>query len=177
MPKQQKQQNTVKFYRVNDKIRFSPLMVIDQEGNNLGSLSLNEAKKRALEVGLDLVEIAAQARPPVCKIMDFGKFRYDQSMKEKKQKSKQKNLQPKEVRLSPRISEHDAQTKQRAARKFLESGHRVNLRLEYKRRENAHKDLGFIIIQKMVDELGDISIASDKPKIEGRFLNCFLEPK
>jgi len=178
MPKQKKkQQNNVKFYRINDKIRFSPVMVIDQEGRNLGALSVEEAKNKARLVSLDLVEVSADVRPPVCKIMDFGKFRYEQSVKERRQKSKQKNLQPKEVRLSPRIAEHDVQTKQRAARKFLEAGHRVNLRLEYKRRENAHKDLGFTVMNKMVEDLEDISTASNKPKLEGRFLNCLLEPK
>jgi translation initiation factor IF-3 len=143
----------------------------------LGALPVEDAKNKARLVSLDLVEISADARPPVCKIMDFGKFRYEQSVKERRQKSKQKNLQPKEVRLSPRIAEHDVQTKQRAARKFLEAGHRVNLRLEYKRRENAHKDLGFTVMNKMVEDLEDISTTSNKPKLEGRFLNCLLEPK
>jgi translation initiation factor IF-3 len=176
MPKQKKQ-DTNRYYRVNDKIRFSPVMVIDQNGQNLGSMSVEEAKKRARMVSLDLVEVGANARPPVCKIMDFGKFRYDQNIKEKKQKSKQKSMVPKEVRLSPRIAEHDILTKERIVRKFLENGQKVHLRLEYKKRENVHKDLGLEVMQKVISDLEDVGKAFKKPEIEGRFLNCFLEPK
>ena len=171
-----KQDKNDKFYRVNEKIRFSPVMVIDQNDNNLGVISTDEARSKAQNAQLDLVEISAGTRPPVCRIMDFGKFRYEQSVKEKKQRSKQKNMQPKEVRLSPRIAEHDAQVKGKMARKFLEKGHKVHLRLEYKRRENAHKDLGFIVIKKISEDLQDVANCS-KPKLEGRFLTCILEPK
>jgi len=171
-----KQEKNDKFYRVNEKIRFSPVMVIDQNGNNIGVISIDEAKSKARNAQLDLVEISSNSRPPVCKIIDFGKFRYEQSVKERKQRSKQKNMQPKEVRLSPRIAEHDARVKGKRARKFLEEGHKVYLRLEYKRRENAHKDLGFIVIENISEDLQDIANCS-KPKLEGRFLTCMLEPK
>ena len=164
-----------KFFRVNEKINFSPVMVIDQMGDNIGIMPTMAAREQAKKAELDLVEISPDARPPVCKIMDFGKFRYDQSSKNKKQKVKHKNTQLKEVRLSPRIAEHDAQVKMRAARKFIGQGHKVNLRLEYKRRENAHKDLGFDIINKIIEDTSDIAMASN-PKLEGRFLSCLLEP-
>ena len=151
-------------------------MVIDNKGLNLGAMPVEEAKKRARSSMLDLVEVAPQARPPVCKIMDFGKFKYEQGVKEKKQKSSQKSVQSKEIRLSPRIAEHDRQVKTNAARRFLKDGHKVNLRLEYKRRENAHKDLGFMVIKEVIESLSDVAKPQKTPNLDGRVLSCVLEP-
>lgn len=167
-----------KFYRVNNYIKFSPVIVIDKDGKNLGSLPLQRARDIALEDGLDLVEIAPNSRPPVCRIMDFGKFKFDQKVKEKKQKKKQqKQSQTKEIRLSPSIQEHDIETKFKAAVKFLSTGQKVNIKLEFKRRELAHKDIGFDVINRFVDRLKEHGTPLGKPKSEGRNIFCLVDPK
>ena len=176
MVKKYKQERRSYPIRVNERINFSPLLVIDEEGEKLGVLSNDEAKAKARAAGLDLVEVAPTARPPVCRIMDFGKFKYEQGLKEKKQRQKTKSHQIKEVRLSPKIANGDIVTKTNAARKFLSAGHKVQLRLEYKKRENAHKDLGFEVMAKMVEELEDIGKPMTPPKLTGRFLMCLMEP-
>jgi translation initiation factor IF-3 len=177
MPKKfKKDERSQNFTRVNERIRFSPLLVIDENGDKLGVISNDEAQKAARKAGLDLVEVAPQARPPVCRIMDFGKFKYEQGLKEKKQRQNSKSQQTKEVRLSPKIAEHDVVTKTNAAKKFLEAGHKVQLRLEYKRRENAHKELGFEVMKKVIEGLEGIGKPMRSPKLEGRFLMCLVEP-
>jgi len=170
-------QKTEKRYRINDRIRFSPVMVVDQDGQNLGALPVEKAKQLAKTAKLDLVEVAPNARPPVCRIMDFGKFRYEQSIKEKKQRGKGKTNQPKEVRLSPRIADHDIETKSKAIKKFIEAGFKVQVKLEYKKRENAHKNLGFAVMDKVLAYLEEVATPKDPPKLQGRFLMCMLEPK
>jgi translation initiation factor IF-3 len=163
------------FHRINEKIRFSPVMVVDEKGNNLGILSTDEARRRARLLELDLVEVAPNARPPVCRIMSYGKFKYEQSIKEKKQKAKSNLL--KELRLSPRIADHDIQTKANLARRFLEGGYKVQFRLEYKRRENEHRDLGFSIMKKITGILEDIGSPEKSPNIQGNVLVCVFVPK
>lgn len=164
------------FTRVNNGIRFTPIMVISETGEQLGVMATDDARKRARRIGLDLVEVAPQARPPVCRIMDYGKFKFDQSLKDKKQRQNQKSTQPKEVRLRPGIAEHDIEVKVNRAKSFLEAGHKVNLKLEYKRRENAHKDLGFDVMNKVVESLGEAGTAAGSPKLAGRFLTCTIDP-
>jgi translation initiation factor IF-3 len=167
-----------KFYRVNNYIKFSPVVVIDHNGQNLGPLPLQRAKDLAADAGLDLVEIVPNGRPPVCKVMDFGKFKFEQALKEKKQKKKQfKQSQVKEIRLSPSIQEHDIETKAKSAIKFLEASQKVNVKLEFKRRELAHQDLGFKVINNFVERLKDYGDLVGRPKFEGRSLFCVLEPK
>lgn len=161
--------------RVNERIRFSPLLVIDQHGQKLGVLSNEEAKERARQAGLDLVEVAADARPPVVKIMDFGKFKYEQTLKDKKQRHCSKN-QTKEIRLSPKIAEHDVLTKINSAKKHLEGGHKVQFRLEYKKRENAHRELGFEVMDKIIKGLNGIGKVVNAPRLDGRLLVCLMEP-
>lgn len=162
-------------HRVNERIRFSPVRVIDQNGTQLGEMPTDKARSLAREASLDLVEVAPQARPPVCRIMDYGKFKYEQSLKEKKQRKNGK-AQLKEVRLSPDIAAHDVETKVTQARKHLESGHSVQLKLRYKGRENAHKDLGFEVINRMIEKLSDTGKLSRKPSIEGKVLHCLIDP-
>lgn len=170
--------NEEKFYRVNHQIKFSPIVVIDENGKNLGALPLSRAKDLAQEAGRDLVEIAPNSRPPVCRIMDFGKFRFEQNLKDKKQKNKQKKQsQTKEIRLSPVIQENDLETKIKAAQKFLISGQKVNVKLEFRRRELAHQNLGFDVINRFVDRLKDFGDAPSSPKSEGKSLFCLIEPK
>lgn len=167
-----------KFYRANNHIKFSPVIVIDKDGKNLGQLPLQRARDIALEDGLDLVEIAPNNRPPVCRIMDFGKFKFEQKVKEKKQKKKQqKQSQTKEVRLSPSIQEHDIETKFKAATKFLDAGQKVNVKLEFKRRELAHKDIGFDVMNRFVERLKDHGTPLGKPKSEGKNIFCMIDPK
>lgn len=177
MPKKFKQDKQQQYpTRINERIRFSPLLVIDENGEKIGVISNDEAKAKAKAVGLDLVEVAPQARPPVCRIMDYGKFKYEQGQKEKKQRQNQKAQQTKEVRLSPKIADHDIETKTNTAKKFLSGGYKVQLRLEYKKRENAHKDLGFDVIKKVIEGLEGVGKPINKPKLEGRFLMCLVEP-
>ncbi len=165
-------------HRVNDQIKFSPVVVINPEGRNIGSVSLQKAKEIAREANLDLVEIAPNSRPPVCRIMDFGKFKFDQAIKEKKQRKKQqKQSQTKEIRLSPSIQENDLETKAKSAIKFLKSKNKVNVKLEFKRREIMHQKIGFDVINNFIERLKDFGIALNKPKSDGRNLFCVLEPK
>ena len=162
-------------HRINEWIRLSPVRVVNEDGSQLGEMPTDEARRLAREAGLDLVEVAAAVRPPVCRIMDYGKFKYELSLKEKKQR-KNKQGQLKEVRLSPDIALHDIDTKISQARKHLEAGHSVQLKLRYKGRENAHKDLGFEVINGMIEKLTDISKLSIKPQLEGKVLHCMLDP-
>ena len=166
-----------KFYRVNEKIKISPVILIDETGNNLGAIPLFKAKELAISKSLDLVEVAASSRPPICKLMNFGKFKYEQEIKDKKQKQQKKHSQLKEIRLSCGIADHDMETKCKAASKFIESGHKVQVRLEFKRRENNHKEIGFGVIKKFVEKISDIGVVSKSPTAEGRFLFCLVEPK
>lgn len=167
-----------KFYRANNYIKFSPVIVIDKDGKNLGQLPLQRAKDIALEDGLDLVEIAPNSRPPVCRIMDFGKFKFEQNIKEKQQKKKQnRQSQTKEIRLSPSIQEHDIHTKLKAAVKFLAAGQKVNVKLDFKRRELAHKDIGFEVMNMFVERLKEHGTPLSKPKSEGKSIFCMIDPK
>lgn len=164
-------------HRVNAQIRISPVVLINHEGRNMGSMPTQKALEIASMVGLDLVEIAPDSRPPVCRIMDFGKFRFEQGVKEKKQKKRQRANQMKEVHLSPAIQAHDLDTKAKAARRFLESGHSVNVRLEFRRRQIAHKDLGDSVMSNFMSLLSDCCEVASKPRMEGRSLFCLLSPR
>ena len=159
------------FTRVNEQIRISPIMVI-QDGANLGAIPTRKALVMAKQQGLDLVEVAPDSRPPVCRIMDYGKFKYE---KGKKQKS---SIAPqmKEIRLSPRIGDHDVDTKIKAMRKFLAANHKVQLKLRFKKRENAHKDLGFTVIKRIIEEVSDIGQPQRPPVLAGNQITCVVEP-
>jgi translation initiation factor IF-3 len=168
---------TEKFYRVNEKIKFSPVVVIDSGGQNLGPISLIRAKELAFSANLDLVEVSASSRPPVCKIMDFGKFKYEQEIKEKKIKQVQKQSQIKEIRLSCGIADHDMETKSRSAIKFLQNGNKVQVKLEFRRRENNHKEIGREVINRFINKVSDFGVLSKNPSMDGKFLICILESK
>jgi translation initiation factor IF-3 len=165
-----------KFYRINDRIRFSPIVVIDESGKNLGPVPLIKAKELANYAGLDLVEVSPNSRPPVCKIMDFGKFKYQQEIKDKKQRQSKKFTQTKEIRLSCGIADNDLETKLKSAIKFLHAGSKVNVRLEFKRRENNHTEIGFSVINKFCSKLEEFGTIGRKPSLDGRFLFCLVEP-
>jgi translation initiation factor IF-3 len=164
------------FTRVNEKIKFSPVRVV-KDGQNFGVIPLDKAKQMAFASGLDLVEIAPQARPPVCSIMDYGKFKYQQSIKEKEKKQKQKTLEMKEIRLRPKTGDHDIETKAKAARKFLEEGRKLQLHVLFKSREYAHKDEGFKVVEKFVKLLEDISKVEMAAKFQGNSITCRLMPQ
>lgn len=162
--------------RINHQIRISPVLLIDENGAKVGVISLNEALKKAEEVGLDLVEIAPNVRPPVCKILSYSKFKYEQGKKEKEAKQNQKAVQLKELRLTPRIEDNDILIKCKHAKEFLEDGHKVQFKLKYQRRELAHKEVGWEVMKKIISSLQDVG-ASNGPKMEGNTLICILEPK
>ena len=154
--------------RVNERIRAPEIRVIDAEGEMLGVMTPEEAIKRAEEVGLDLVEISPNANPPVCKILDYGKYKYEQQKKAAEARKNQKTVDVKEIKVRPAIGEHDYQVKYKAARKFLDNGDKVKVTLRLRGREMAHKDLAMEVLDRLKEELSDISKVDLEPKFEGR---------
>ena len=156
--------------RINDDIRAAKMRVISPEGEQIGILTLEEALEKAQDQNLDLVEISPKAKPPVCKIMDYGKFRYQQSKKEKQSKKKQHVIQVKEIRLRPNIEEHDIAFKMRQARKFIEDGNHLRIRILFRGRQLAYPELGVNIMKRVQQELEDIAKMEKSPHKEGRCL-------
>jgi translation initiation factor IF-3 len=163
------------FIRVNEKIRISPVFVV-KDGKSLGSMPLYKAIQLAKESKLDLIEVAPDSRPPVCKIMEYGKFAYEKKIKERQQRKASKASQVKEIRFSPVIEDHDIETKVKHITEFLTDGHMVILRLQYKNRQMAHKDLGLDVINKVVQKISEFGKLKDQPKMNGRNLIAILEP-
>ena len=162
---------------INGQIRDKEVRLIANDGEQLGVMSAREAQKLADEAGLDLVKISPKAKPPVCKIIDYGKYRYELARKEKEAKKKQKVIEIKEVRLSPNIDENDLNTKMNNARKFLEKGNKVKVTLRFRGREMAHMSKTKYILDDFAEKLADIA-AVDKPaKVEGRSIVLFLSAK
>ena len=162
---------------INEEIRFNEMRVVSADGEQLGIMSRDEALALAEQQDLDLVCIAPKANPPVCKILDYGKYMYDLHKKEKEAKKKQKVTQVKEIRLSTFIEEHDVKVKARNAAKFLEEGDRVKVSLRFRGREAAYKDKGMQVMETFAEELSDISTVDRKPKLEGRNITMVLIPK
>jgi translation initiation factor IF-3 len=158
--------------RVNEVIRWSPIMLIDQDGNNCGTLPTRKALDMARQVGLDLVEVSPNTRPPVCKIMDYGKYKFEQSKKIKKPKE----AELKELQFRPNIDENDIVTKIKSVRKFLEAGDRVLVKVRFVKRENAHKELGFVLIQRIIDTVAEIGIPQSSPSLSDRSIVCTINP-
>ncbi|MCG2716576.1 MAG: translation initiation factor IF-3 [Candidatus Marinimicrobia bacterium] len=153
------------------------MRLIDPDGKQLGIVSSGEALRLADEHNLDLVEIAPTAKPPVCKIMDFGKYKYQQQMKDRESKKKQHVVKVKEVRFRPRIGEHDLIMKVNHVRKFLTNGYKVKITLMFRGRELAHKEVGVELINKIFEMLSDISVVDKAPSFEGRTIVTFLTSK
>ena len=151
--------------------------MIGLDGEQLGVMTTSEAMKLAEEAGVDLVKIAATAKPPVCRVVDYGKFKYEQTRKEKDAKKKQKVIEIKEIRLSPNIDSNDLNTKVSAARKFLTKGDRVKVTLRFRGREMAHMYDSKHILDDFAKSLGDISTVEKQPKVEGRTMTMFLAEK
>ena len=168
---------TISEQLINEQIKAAEVRLIGEEGEQLGVVSIDEAMQKADEAGLDLVLIAPTANPPVCKIIDYGKFRYEAARKEKDAKKKQKVIEVKEVRLSPNIDENDLNTKISAARKFLEKGNKVKVSLRFRGREIARMNSSKYILDGFAEKLSDISTIDKPSKAEGRCLVMFLTAK
>ena len=162
---------------INEQIRDREVRLIGPEGEQIGIVPIAEALAKAQEAGLDLVKLAPRAKPPVCRIIDYGKFRYEQSRKEKEARKKQKTVDIKEVRLSPNIDTNDLNTKVGAARKFLTKGNKVKVTLRFRGREMAHMANGRVIMDQFAEQLSDISAVEKAPKVEGRSLTMVLAEK
>lgn len=162
---------------INEQIRDKEVRVIGENNEQLGVMSLEEARRLAEEAGVDLVKIAPNAAPPVCRIIDYGKFRYEQSRKEKEAKKKQKVIEIKEIRMSPNIDTNDLNTKIAAARKFLSKGDRVKVTLRFRGREMAHMNNSKYILDDFAQALEDVAVVEKAPKVEGRTLTMFLAEK
>ena len=162
---------------VNGQIRDREVRLIGNDGKQLGIMSAREAQKLADEAGLDLVKISPKAKPPVCKIIDYGKYKYEQTRKEKLAKKKQKVIDIKEVRMSPNIDTNDLNTKINHARKFLQKGARVKVTLRFRGRELAHVNSSKVILDDFAKALEDVAAVDKKPKFEGRSTTMFLAPK
>ena len=161
---------------INDDIRAKEVRLLGDQGEQIGIMSLSQAKDYADERGVDLVCIAPQATPPVCRAMDYGKFRYEQDKRAKEQKKKQQTVEVKEVQLSCRIDKHDFDMKAARAIKFLQEGNKVRVCLRFKGREMAHQDLGREVVQRFLEACSEYSTTDKKAAMEGRQLIVFLTP-
>ena len=161
--------------RVNDRIRAPKIRVVYGEGQQLGVMSTREALDKAKSVGLDLVEIAANADPPVCRIVDYGKYKYEQSKLKKTSKSKGP-AKMKEVKFRVRTEDHDYNIKCARAEKFLDEGHKVRVQLQFRGRENAHRDLGFTVMDRVKNDLKGMAHVDMEPKLAGRAIGMVLSP-
>ena len=162
---------------INEQIRDREVRLIGADGEQLGIVSSREAQKIADEAGLDLVKIAPNAKPPVCKVIDYGKYRYEQARKEKDAKKKQKTVELKEIRLSPNIEANDLNTKMNAAKKFLAKGNKVKITLRFRGREMAHMNTSKHILDDIAENLSDVAVVEKAPKVEGRSIGMVLAEK
>lgn len=160
--------------RLNAEIRAPQLRVLDQDGKQLGILSRHEALQAAEEQGLDLVEVSADANPPVAKIVDWGKYNYQRTKQLQKNRRNTKTLEVKQMRFGLKISEHDLGVKLRKVTDFLETGHKVKLTIFYRGRELAHKELGFKLAEKVINDFGDAIVVDQQPQFAGKQLNFVI---
>lgn len=161
---------------INEEIREKEVRVIGDDGETLGMMTSNAALKMAYDRGLDLVLIAPQATPPVCRIMDYGKYRFDREKREKEAKKKQQVVEVKEVQLSCRIDVHDFETKARNAVRFLSAGNKVRVVVRFKGREMAHQELGQEVLTRFMQAVSEVGTSDKKPTLDGRFLSVVLAP-
>ena len=162
---------------INEQIRCKEVRVIGEEGQQLGVMASRDALNMAKDAGVDLVMVSPSANPPVCRIVDYGKFKYEQLRKEKEAKKKQKTVEVKEVRLSPNIDVNDLNTKCNSARKFIEKGNKVKVSLRFRGREMAHIDSTKHILEDFAEKLSEIAVIEKAPKMEGRSMMMFLTEK
>jgi len=164
-------------HQLNDEIRDSEIRLIGSTGEQLGIMSAAQALEIADEKGLDLVKISPQANPPVCKLMDYGKFRFEQSKREKEARKNQHVVEIKEVRMSPGIDVGDFNTKLKNAQKFLSEGNRVKVSVRFRGREMAHTEIGRDLLLRFAEQAADVATLEKDPKMEGRSMSIFLAPK
>ena len=170
-------QNDKQKVRVNQQIRISPVRLIGADGEQVGVVPVDDALERARTLGLDLVEVAPAARPPVVKIMDYGKYRFEQAKAARAARKKQHNIQVKEVKYRPGISDHDFEFKTRHARTFLEEGNKVKVTMMFRGRQVTHPELGREVLERVYNELQDICKVEMQPRLEGRNMTMVLAPK
>ncbi len=164
--------------RRNQQIKIPEVRLIDQNGDQVGVMATDEARVLAAEAGLDLVEISPKASPPVCKIMDYGKFKFELAKKNQQSKKKQKKIQLKEVKFRPNTDEGDFQVKLKNLRKFIDQGNKVKVTIMFRGRELAHRELGSEMLDRLVEDLKDEVVVEQRPaKMEGRFMIMLLAPK
>ena len=163
--------------RVNRDIRIREVMLIDADGQNKGVVQTFDAIRMAEDQGLDLVEVAPQAQPPVCKIMDYGKFRFEEQKKAAAARKNQKTVELKEIKLRPGIDDHDYEVKMRAMKGFFEEGNKVKVTLRYRGREMAHQDLGVKVLNRVKAEIATIAKVESEPSMEGRQMTMVLAPR
>lgn len=163
--------------QINEQIRDKELRVIDSDGKQLGIMSLRQAMEIAEQKNLDLVKIAPQANPPVCKIIDYGKFRFEQAKREKEARKNQRVVEIKEVRLSLNIDTHDFETKRNHALRFISEGNKVKASIRFRGREMGHPELGLEIMRRFADSMSEVANVEKPAKLEGRTMLMFLAPK
>lgn len=164
-------------HQLNEDIRDSEIRLIGSTGEQLGIMSAAQAQRIADEQGLDLVKISPQATPPVCKLMDYGKFRFEQGKREKEAKKNQHVVEIKEIRMSPGIDVGDFNTKLKNAQKFLADGNRVKVSVRFRGREMAHTDIGKDLLVRFAEQCAEVATLDKEPKLEGRSISIFLSPK
>lgn len=167
----------IKELQINEEIREREVRLVDEEGNQVGIVNTNQAIDMAASKKLDLVKVAPNAKPPVCRIMDYGKYKYDMEKKEKEAKKKQKTINIKELRFTPNIEDHDLQTKAKQGIQFLKNGDRIKVSVRFRGREMGHTELGREVLDKFADLVSEYGVVDKKPKMEGRSMVMFLSEK
>jgi translation initiation factor IF-3 len=163
--------------RVNQEIMVPRVRLVDERGEMIGVVTRNEALQRATEAGLDLVEVAANADPPVVKILDYGKFKYEEQKRKNEARKKQKVIEVKEIKLRPGIDDHDYEVKMRSMVKFIEEGDKVKVTMRFRGRELAHQELGMNVLMRVKDDLDEVAKVEQHPRMEGRQMTMVLSPK
>jgi translation initiation factor IF-3 len=162
--------------RVNERIRAREVLVIDEHGERLGVMSVPEALMRAREAGLDLVEVAPNVIPPVCRILDYGRFKYEQAKKERESKKHARHSELREVRFKPKIGAHDIEAKAKKAEEFLREGDKVKMSVMFRGREITHPDIGRDLLIRLAERLKNVGFVEKPPTMEGRFMNMIMAP-
>jgi translation initiation factor IF-3 len=163
--------------RINEEIDVPTVRLIDHNGEQAGIVSVEEAQRMADDVGLDLVEVAADSDPPVCKLLDYGKFKYEAQKKASEARKRQKTFDVKEIKMRPGIDRHDYDVKMRNILKFLEEGDKVKVTLRFRGREMVHQDIGMRVLQRVQDDLGDLVKIEQWPRLEGRQMTMVMSPR
>jgi translation initiation factor IF-3 len=163
--------------RINRRIRVPRVRLIDDQGTQVGVVNTQEAMRMAEERGLDLVEVAPNADPPVCRLMDYGKYLYDQNKRDREARKKQKVIEVKEVRMQPNTDSHDIETKSNQARRFLSEGDKVKFTIRFRGRQFAHQDIGLRMLENVAESLRDVGVVEVRPQTEGRTLMMIVTPQ